>query len=517
MAASNQALVVGVSAYPPVIGPLPGVVNDVREVGRLLQNPGGGFPAGVRVLTDADATRAAVLSALGDVFAADAGAIVFAYLAGHGAAAGDDFYFVPIDADPADLEGTCVPLAEVRQLFQECPSERVLLFLDCCHSGGIIPRRTSAQAATPEQTREAMRRTLSVVHGKGKLIFAACTPKQFAYESQAVQHGFFTHALVRGLRGAAAGHDHKITANSLFDFIAAEVEVQAGSIQQPMQFGHATGRIILMHDVGGGHSDELGPGPAAAPKAAGGGGSIIVSDTGSLIMLGDSFFEECRVRRQGDEITVQVPSFGAGTDAAVEALRPPRFGGAPTLPYAHLNDGDHVRVENVGAEFTGERQVWTVKLRRLGETAGTSGFDVAAYSSGGRHYSPLEIVRMRAGRILLNDPPVPAATSRGAFGDGFLEAFIAGGDGGRGLSANRCPIRDLYPQNRGDPAGHLRRARLASVFLLRATKVAEQVLDLALGPISEDGVAVRFTGRRAKVYDNVEPELIQVEGTCPLP
>ena len=116
-----------------------------------------------------------------------------------------------------------------------------------------------------------------------------------------------------------------------------------------------------------------------------------------------------------------------------------------------------------------------------------------------------------------NDPPVPPAKSRGAFGDGFLEAFIAGGDGGRGLSANRCPIRDLYPQYRDDPAGHLRRARLTAVFLLKATKVAEHVLDLVIGPINEKGVAVRFIGRQAKVYDNVEPELVQVEGTCLLP
>ena len=169
------------------------------------------------------------------------------------------------------------------------------------------------------------------------------------------------------------------------------------------------------------------------------------------------------------------------------------------------------------AEFAGERQVWTIRLRRQEATAGTAGFDVMAYSTGGRHYSPSEIMRMRAGRILLNDPPVRAAGSRGIMGDGFLEAFIAGGDGGRGLSANRCPILDLYPQYRNDPASHLRRARLASVFLLKATKVVEHVLDLVLGPFTEDGVAVRFTGRRAKVYDNVEPETVQVEGTCTLP
>ena len=166
MAASNQALAVGVSDYPPVIGALPGVANDVREVGRLLQDPGGGFPAGVRVLTDGGATQAAILSALRDAFSADAGATVFVYLAGHGAAAGEDFYFLPIDANPADLQRTCVPLDEVRRLFEECPSERVLLFLDCCHSGGIIPRRLSATPPTAEQAREAMRRTLSIVHGK---------------------------------------------------------------------------------------------------------------------------------------------------------------------------------------------------------------------------------------------------------------------------------------------------------------------------------------------------------------
>ena len=54
-----------------------------------------------------------------------------------------------------------------------------------------------------------------MVQGQGKLIIAASTAKQKAYELGA--HGLFTDALLRGLKGEAK-HDGEVTMNSLFDY-----------------------------------------------------------------------------------------------------------------------------------------------------------------------------------------------------------------------------------------------------------------------------------------------------------
>lgn len=82
-----------------------------------------------------------------------------------------------------------------------------------------------------------------MVQGQGKLILAACTPYQSAWESAQIGHGLFTDALLRRLKGGATKVG-EVTVNSLFDYI----DRQMGSDRQrPMMFGQMTGRVVLMH------------------------------------------------------------------------------------------------------------------------------------------------------------------------------------------------------------------------------------------------------------------------------
>lgn len=113
------------------------------------------------------------------------------------------------------------------------------------------------RAGEPNQILE---RTLKVVQGQGKLILAACTPAQLAYESPSVGHGLLTASLLRGLRGDAK-HDGEVTINSLYDFI----DRQMGSERQrPMMFAqpHLQSVFHEPRDVGTGFSglrkDSLG-------------------------------------------------------------------------------------------------------------------------------------------------------------------------------------------------------------------------------------------------------------------
>ena len=68
----------------------------------------------------------------------------------------------------------------------------------------------------------------------------------------------------------------------------------------------------------------------------------------------------------------------------------------------------------------------------------------------------------------------------------------------------------------GAPQIFLPAARLWAVFLLRATGTCEQILDLMLGPIKGDGMAVSFRGRRHRKNSNADPASLVVEGHCQL-
>jgi len=237
----EKALVIGISAYPPPIRKLPAVANDVREMAKLLSSDQGQFPSqNVQCLADGEATQKAVLGAIDSTFSnVEADDAVFAYLAGHGEVVAGEYYFIAHDTTARGIAINGVPLTKIKAAFDSSPSQRAFLWLDFCHSGGIIPRDIGVE---PDD-REVISRALEVVEGHGKLIVAACTPGQKAYESAVVGHGLFTDALLRGLKGEAANKG-EVTVNSLFDYI----DKQMGSDRQrPMMFGQMTGRVVLMH------------------------------------------------------------------------------------------------------------------------------------------------------------------------------------------------------------------------------------------------------------------------------
>ena len=237
----ERALVIGISDYPSPIPKLPAVANDVREMAILLGSDKGQFPAqNVLRLIDAEATSEKVIEAIESTFAkVQSDDAVFAYMAGHGEVVGGDYYFIAHDTSAQEIPSRGVPLQRIKQIFDASASQRAFLWLDFCHSGGIIPRDLTAEP----DNEVVISRELKVVQGQGKLIIAASTPEQKAYESAAVGHGLFTEALLRGLKGEAASGG-EVTVNSLYDYIDRKM---GSDRQRPMMFGQMTGRVVLMH------------------------------------------------------------------------------------------------------------------------------------------------------------------------------------------------------------------------------------------------------------------------------
>lgn len=55
-----------------------------------------------------------------------------------------------------------------------------------------------------------------------------------------------------------------------------------------------------------------------------------------------------------------------------------------------------------------------------------------------------------------------------------------------------------------------------ALYYLKADGVAEHIERLILGPLKSKSVHVTFRGRRHKKYSNVDADVIDVEGDCPL-
>ena len=240
---------------------------------------------------------------------------------------------------------------------------------------------------------------------------------------------------------------------------------------------------------------------------------MIDSSRELLAGAGDRFFEAKSVKQSGGRLTIVAPSRGAEDDASFQSLGFIGQGARDWVAFAHRNDALIARVGEIESESVGDQQVWTVTITPEDVQYGGHGAE-AATSINGKHYSAEDIARLRAGRILLNDPAPVEYNSRRFDHASLLEGFIRGT--GVIQSVERCVLRDLYTHYQDEPMLYLRLARLAAIFHLKAGDVIEQVQTLALGPVSDGRVHVKFAGKRRKKYSNRDAHPIEFEGDCPL-
>ncbi|QDU94106.1 hypothetical protein [Lignipirellula cremea] len=245
--------------------------------------------------------------------------------------------------------------------------------------------------------------------------------------------------------------------------------------------------------------------------------ALVVTDSGSWALLDAQFYETETVRQTGDgDWVVEIQANTAEEDAHLAGLQPHQYGRSRPIPFAHRNDGFLVTVKSVESVSQGGQQVWTITLTSEDIEYGGSIMDFS-WQTEGRTYKPEDFARLRAGRILLNDPPPiedDGPVSHDQMHDVMLESHIRGTS--NPVSVEHCIIQVIYSSVGGDPEKFLRLARLASIYFLKAGGAVERILELALGPIEDGSVHVRFRGQRRKVASNVEPAVIEIEGDCPL-
>ena len=205
------ALIVGIGKYQDARIPQLNYTHaDAQAFYELLTDPqrSGFQKQNVKLLLDADAThtqiRKAVNQWLFNQVTPDSTVLIF--FAGHGGQEQDKcdveagrqaYYFLPWDADPEDLASTSLSQSDFERLLRTLRAQRMVMFLDACHSTGVAKPggRDLAIVAAPEYERLA--------EGEGRVVIAAAKPEQRSWEDEKLQHGIFTYHLLEALRGKA--------------------------------------------------------------------------------------------------------------------------------------------------------------------------------------------------------------------------------------------------------------------------------------------------------------------------
>ncbi|HEV8433877.1 MAG TPA: caspase family protein [Thermoanaerobaculia bacterium] len=256
----RHALLIGISDYSasrlPTIGlPAPGrswsnldgAATDVAVMRELLLKKKGFAAADVAMLTDQEATRAAILDAIDKrlVCAAGKGDIVLFYYSGHGSQVRntrsdeDDFYdesLVPADSRRGALD---VRDKELRTRFNAILDQgaQLTVVLDSCHSasaarGFDAGAHVRALGADERDVADPPQGPRPEDHGA--LVFAAAQDFDSAYETidHGEIHGAFSWALARAVRDGPSDEP----AEDTFARVEARLRVEM-PLQEPVIAG----------------------------------------------------------------------------------------------------------------------------------------------------------------------------------------------------------------------------------------------------------------------------------------
>lgn len=216
------ALSVGIGTYA-ALPHLKCPPNDATDFVAVLQS--GNEQTHVKLITDKEATKSSVVDGL-KWLSHNAGpddTAIF-YFSGHGgrqsASAVDQAFLCPVNAALIDPEATCITSRELNLALSAIRSERLIVLLDTCYSGGMRETRDRNAFVSDGLDKNDV---ISMLEGSGRVILAASRPDQPAWEFQGMRNGLFTHYLLRALRGEAARMDGSIWVSDVFSYVSRGV------------------------------------------------------------------------------------------------------------------------------------------------------------------------------------------------------------------------------------------------------------------------------------------------------
>lgn len=267
------ALLVGIQEFTD--SRIPGLqfaANDAIRLGEVLKGPAGRFaPDHVTVLTNKEATKTAILTALGEIRdRAKEDDLVVVFISSHGLSGESDVtgvsYVITADTDlsrPATRYATSLPMVELSDFSRMLKAQRFVLILDTCFGGGAI---ALSKTVVPLDSKpmDAFTGSLHGMEtGLGRAVIAASTSTEQSFESPDRKDGYFTYFLLEALKQHNGLDNLKTVSAYVEKQVSNAVKQEVGKNQDPVfQFTEKGDEIVLGVDVSK-QAAVVAPAPAA--------------------------------------------------------------------------------------------------------------------------------------------------------------------------------------------------------------------------------------------------------------
>jgi Caspase domain len=163
-------------------------------------------------------------------------------------------YYATADTEMTNLDATAVSSEWLNRQMEKSRSRRIVLILDCCHSGAFS-RGSRARAGEGVDLKEQF-------EGRGRVVLTASNSLEYAFEGEALtgegNPSVFTSALVEGLATGAADRDADswVSIDELYDYVYDRVcEITPHQTPSKWTFG-VEGDLYIARNP---HPPEIAP------------------------------------------------------------------------------------------------------------------------------------------------------------------------------------------------------------------------------------------------------------------
>ncbi|MBZ0185491.1 MAG: caspase family protein [Candidatus Obscuribacterales bacterium] len=197
------ALVVGISKFKDASMNLRYPAKDASDFRDFLIKEAHFAPDHVKLITDEQATRARILTEVGDTWlphAAGPNDLVLIYMSSHGSPSQMDNegfnYLVAHDTQKDQLYATGIRLENLADTIKErVHCDRTVIILDACHSGAA-----KAKTGGKSIVRQGNFDIGEIPMGKGLMLICSSQPQEVSWESKKYENGVFTKQLMDGFK-----------------------------------------------------------------------------------------------------------------------------------------------------------------------------------------------------------------------------------------------------------------------------------------------------------------------------
>jgi DNA-binding response OmpR family regulator len=230
----GYALLVGVGNDLPV------TVEDAKILQEILTSPSqAAYPAEqVQILTESKATRLEILAAFDQLInqvSQNPDATVMIYFSGHGGRIESaqhlpEYFLVPYDFDWIRRTETGLSGVEFTEKIEAIEARKLVVFLDCCHAGGIPVLKEGGETFTKAPLPPDLVNALG--SGSGRVVVASSRENEASWTGD--PYSVFTACLVEALTGkASVSQDGYARILDVLIYLFAQVPPKTSDRQHP--------------------------------------------------------------------------------------------------------------------------------------------------------------------------------------------------------------------------------------------------------------------------------------------